>query len=103
MARYTASVETPRTPREVFAYLSDFSSTQEWDPGVHEADRLDHGPVRTGTRFRVAAGFLGRHAELTYEIIEHRPDDLLTLRASTRASSPSTRCASARRRPAGRG
>ena len=24
MARYTASVETPRTRREVFAYLSDF-------------------------------------------------------------------------------
>ena len=80
MARYTASVETPRTRREVFAYLSDFSSTQEWDPGVHEADRLDHGPVGTGSRFRVVAGFLGRRAELTYEIVEHRPDELVTLR-----------------------
>jgi hypothetical protein len=26
MARYTSSVETPRTRREVFAYLSDFST-----------------------------------------------------------------------------
>ena len=80
MARYTASIETPRTRREVFAYLSDFSSTQEWDPGVDEADRLDHGPVRTGSRFRVVADFLGRRAELTYEVVEHRPDKLVTLR-----------------------
>ena len=80
MARYTASVETPRPRREVFTYLSDFSSTQEWDPGVHEADRLDHGPVGTGARFRVVADFLGRRAELTYEVVEHRPDELVTLR-----------------------
>ena len=80
MARYTASIETPRTRREVFTYLSDFSSTQQWDPGVHEADRLDQGPVGTGSRFRVVADFLGRRAELTYEVVEHHPDELVTLR-----------------------
>ena len=37
MAHYTASIETPRPPAETFAYLSDFSTTQEWDPGVVEA------------------------------------------------------------------
>jgi hypothetical protein len=48
MARYIASVETPRTRREVFTYLSDFSSTQEWDPGVHEADRAGPWSGRHG-------------------------------------------------------
>ena len=40
MARYNASVYSPRPPGEVFAYLSDFSTTAEWDPGVVEAERL---------------------------------------------------------------
>ena len=60
-ARYTATLETPRKRRDVAAYLCDFSSTQEWDPGVVEAQRLDRGPVsRLGSRFRVVARFLGR-------------------------------------------
>jgi hypothetical protein len=56
MARYTATVETPRTRRDVAAYLSDFSTTQEWDPGVVEAQRLDDGPVGVGSRFRIVGG-----------------------------------------------
>ena len=80
MARYTATLETPRKRRDVAAYLSDFSTTQEWDPGVVEAQRLDHGPVGLGSRFRVVARFLGRRAELTYEIVRHDPDELVTLR-----------------------
>jgi carbon monoxide dehydrogenase subunit G len=80
MARYTATLETPRERRDVAAYLSDFSTTQEWDPGVVEAERLDDGPVGIGSRFRVVARFLGRRAELTYEIVRHDPDELVTLR-----------------------
>ena len=80
MARYTAIVETPRERTEVAAYLCDFSTTQEWDPGVVEAQRLDHGPVGLGSRFRVVARFLGRRAELIYEIVRHDPGELVTLR-----------------------
>ena len=80
MARYTATLETPRKRRDVAAYLSDFSTTQEWDPGVVEAQRLDDGPVGPGSRFRVVARFLGRRAELTYEIVRHDPNELVTLR-----------------------
>jgi hypothetical protein len=49
MAHYNASVDTSRPPDEMFAYLSDFSSTQEWDPGVIEAERLGDAPVHEGT------------------------------------------------------
>ncbi len=31
MAHYKASVNTRRPPDEMFAYLSDFSTTQEWE------------------------------------------------------------------------
>jgi polyketide cyclase/dehydrase/lipid transport protein len=80
MARYTATLETPHERHGVAAYLSDFSTTREWDPGVVDAERLDHGPVGVGSRFRVVARFLGRRAELTYEVVRHDPDELVTLR-----------------------
>jgi hypothetical protein len=36
MGYYNASLDTARFPEEMFAYLSDFSTTVEWDPGVVE-------------------------------------------------------------------
>jgi carbon monoxide dehydrogenase subunit G len=80
MAHYTASIETPRPPAETFAYLSDFSTTEEWDPGVVEAERLGDAPVGEGTEFRLVADFLGRKTALTYRIVEFQPDQAVTLR-----------------------
>jgi carbon monoxide dehydrogenase subunit G len=80
MARYVATVETTRPPQEVFAYLSDFSTTQEWDPGVVAARRLDEGPVRQGSEFELEARFLGRTNVLVYRIVEFTPEKAVTLR-----------------------
>jgi carbon monoxide dehydrogenase subunit G len=80
MAHYTASIETPRPPTETFACLSDFATTEEWDPGVVEAARLGDDPVGEGTEFRVVADFLGRKATLTYRIVEFEPGRAVTLR-----------------------
>src|SRR5205085_1277428 len=74
MAHYRASLQVSLGCEEAFDYLSDFSRTEEWDPGVVEATRLDRGEVRVGSEFRLSAGFLGRTVALTYEVIEcHRP------------------------------
>ncbi len=83
MAHYNASVDTPRPPDEMFAYLSDFSSTQEWDPGVIEAERLGDAPVREGTEFRLLARFLGRQIPLTYRIVEYDPPNAVTFRSES--------------------
>jgi carbon monoxide dehydrogenase subunit G len=80
MAHYNASVETSRAPADVFAYLSDFSSTREWDPGVLEAERLGEGPIGEGSEFRLLASFLGRKTPLTYRIVEHDPPRAVTFR-----------------------
>lgn len=80
MARYAATLDTHRPIEEVFAYLSDFSTTQEWDPGVIEATRLDHGPVAMGSEFRLLARFLGQTNELTYRIVELEPPTAVALR-----------------------
>ncbi len=80
MAHYNASIETPRPPAEAFAYLSDFSTSAEWDPGVVEAERMGDAPVGEGTEFRLVADFLGPTTELTYRIVEYEPPRAVTFR-----------------------
>ena len=78
MARYRASIETQWTPDEAFAYLSDFSTSVEWDPSVVEAGRGGTGPVGQGSEFRLVAEFLGRKTPLTYRIVEYEPPTAVT-------------------------
>jgi carbon monoxide dehydrogenase subunit G len=78
MAHYRASIDVPQPLDEAFAYLSDFSTTREWDPGVVEAERLNGGALGEGTEFRLLAEFLGRKSELTYRIVEYDPPHAVT-------------------------
>jgi len=80
MARYKATVDTPHHPDEAFAYLSDFSTTAEWDPGVLEAERLGDAPVAEGSEFQLVADFLRRKTTLTYSIVEYDPPNAVTFR-----------------------
>jgi len=80
MARYEAQIESPRAQQDVFAYLSDFSTTQEWDPGVAEAQRLDDGPIAVGSGFRVVAELMGRQTPLTYAVVAYDAPHSITLR-----------------------
>ncbi len=70
MARYTTTISVPTSVEDTFAYLSRFSTTQEWDPGVVEATDLGEGEPRVGSRYRVVAVAGGRRSELVYEITE---------------------------------
>jgi hypothetical protein len=83
MAHYKASLATQRQPAEMFAYLSDFSTTEEWDPGVIEAERLGVDPVREGTEFRLLVRFLGQKTPLTYRIVEYDPPRAVTFRGES--------------------
>ena len=63
------TVLTPADPAKVFAYLSDFTNTEEWDPGTVECTRVD-GDGGVGTRYRNVSSFLGRKTELEYVAAE---------------------------------
>lgn len=78
---YTAIDVEGLQVEDAFGYLADFSSSAEWDPGVVRASRNDEGPIGVGSSFEVAAAFLGRTVDLTYEIVEFRENDTVTLRA----------------------
>ncbi len=83
MAKYKASVDTQRPPEEMFAYLSDFSTTAEWDPGVVEAERLGELPIAEGTEFRLLARFLGRETPLIYRVVEYDKPRAVTVRGES--------------------
>jgi uncharacterized protein YndB with AHSA1/START domain len=51
----------------VFAYLADFTTTTEWDPGTVRTVR-ESGEGGVGTRYRNTSRFLGRETELTYVV-----------------------------------
>ena len=80
MARYVTTIESPRAQAEVFAYLSDFSNSRDWDPGVAEAERLDDGEILAGSQVRLVADFMGRKVPLTYVVTAIDPPNAITLR-----------------------
>ena len=65
----------PRPVAEVFDYLGDFTTTNEWDPGTRETVRTS-GDGGLGTTYRNVSEFMGRSVELTYETVTYdRPTD----------------------------
>lgn len=73
MAHYRAIVHSPAPPADVFAYLADFATIAEWDPGVSQAHLISGSPGTTGARYRVTTSNLGVSLPLEYEILEAFP------------------------------
>jgi carbon monoxide dehydrogenase subunit G len=67
----------------VFNYLSDFTTTTEWDPGtVATVNR--HGDGGVGTTYLNTSTFLGRKTHLTYIVHEFIPGKLIQLRGENK-------------------
>jgi len=75
------TIEVQRPLHEVFAYISEFSRIEEWDPAVARAVRLTEGALGVGSRFRIdmKAGF-----SLTYTVIEWEPDHRILMTVASR-------------------
>ena len=68
----------------VFDYLSDFSTTTEWDPGT-VATVNHHGDGGVGTTYLNTSTFLGRQTQLTYIVSEFIPGKRIRLRGQNKA------------------
>ena len=66
------TVTVDRPVAEVFAYLSDFTTTEEWDPGTVRTTRVS-GDGGVGTTYHNVSRFLGRETELTYVVTDSEP------------------------------
>lgn len=64
-----------------FAYLRDFTTTEQWDPGTVTTTRLE-GDGGVGTTYLNTSRFLGRETQLIYVIEELVEQKLIRLRGS---------------------
>jgi uncharacterized protein YndB with AHSA1/START domain len=70
-----------RTPEEVFDYVSTAQNLPVWDSSILEAEQIDSGQVRVGTRWRGVSKILGRRFEWTTEMVELDPPTTTVSRA----------------------
>lgn len=73
------NVTVDRPVDVVAAYLSDFTTTTEWDPGTVLTTR-ESGDGGIGTRYRNRSRFLGRETSLLYVVTEFVPGERIVLR-----------------------
>jgi uncharacterized protein YndB with AHSA1/START domain len=77
--RIERTVTTPTPLPTVFAYLSDFTTTTEWDPGTVRTVR-ESGNGGPGTRYRNTSRFAGRETELVYVVERLEENRVIALR-----------------------
>lgn len=82
--KVTRTVVTSAPPDRVFAYLADFTTTTQWDPGTVRTTRRS-GDGGVGTRYLNVSRFLGRETRLEYVVTELVPGSLLRLHAQNEA------------------
>jgi uncharacterized protein YndB with AHSA1/START domain len=79
----TRTIETSTPVDKVFAYLSDFTTTNEWDPGTVETRRIK-GDGGVGTDYRNTSKFMGRETELVYTTKELEPGRRIVLEGNNK-------------------
>jgi Polyketide cyclase / dehydrase and lipid transport len=67
----------------VFAYLSDFTTTTEWDPGTVKTVRTA-GDGGVGTEYANTSTFAGRETQLAYVVHELIPNQRIALRGENK-------------------
>lgn len=63
----TEVIEVPTPVAASFAYVADFTTVAEWDPGIHESRRVS-GDGGVGTVYEVQAEFRGKTMPFTYTV-----------------------------------
>lgn len=71
---------------KVFAYLSDFTHTNEWDPGTVQTTRVS-GDGGLGTTYANRSTFMGREVELTYETVVYEPNTAFSCRGHNKSAT----------------
>jgi dehydrogenase/reductase SDR family protein 12 len=73
-------IEVERETREVFAYVANFSTCEEWDSTAISARITRPGPISEGTEFEVVCALPIGSITLMYTIVELEQNRLIKLR-----------------------
>ena len=79
----TRTVETATPIDRVFGYLSDFTTTEDWDPGTVTTTRRT-GDGGLGTVYDNTSSFMGSKTELEYTVTELVPEKRFQLRGENK-------------------
>ena len=81
MSGFHEEIDVNRTPEDVWAFVTDPSHLPEWQASAIEAEQLDAGPMRVGSRVRVTR-HVGRRREMpmTMEVTEFDPPHSWSMR-----------------------
>ncbi|MET7477661.1 SRPBCC family protein [Streptomyces sp. NPDC005648] len=74
------SVDVDRAAEDVYAYVIDPSHMPEWQLSAVSAERLDEGPLHTGSQVRVTRRIGRREIPMTMEYTEYDPPHSWTVR-----------------------
>jgi carbon monoxide dehydrogenase subunit G len=77
-------VAVNKPARVVWDYLSDFRSTNDWDPGTKQTTR-ESGEGGVGTVYKNISEFAGKEVEIIYTVTEVTPGESITLVGKTDA------------------
>ncbi len=75
----TLTVDKPI--EQVWEYLSDFRTSEEWDPPTVSTERTS-GDGGVGTTYRNVSKFLGNETEVAYEVTEYVERERYQLRGT---------------------
>lgn len=81
--RLSRTVTVDKPLDRVFAYLSDFTTTTEWDPGTVKTVRSS-GDGAVGTKYENTSTFGGRQTQLTYVVQDLVPNERIALRGENK-------------------
>jgi carbon monoxide dehydrogenase subunit G len=84
MITVARTVRTKASLEAVWAYLSDFTNAEQWDPGTVTCKRVDAGPIDVGATYENVSEFRGRKTTLQYTVETFAPAQHLVLRGENK-------------------
>ena len=82
MPKVEETVTTSAGIDEVWAFLSDFTTTEQWDPPTVSTVRVS-GDGGVGTHYQNTSRVLGHDTDIVYTVVEHEAPRLLRLRGES--------------------
>ena len=79
MPKLVRTITTDAPLDRVFAYLADFSTNAEWDPGTESAVARDDDGPKLGQKYDLVVTFGDRKLDMVYEITALKENRLITL------------------------
>lgn len=84
MPKIERTVTVLQPLEKVWEYLTDFTTTEQWDPGTVSTQRIT-GTGGPGTVYENVSRVLGRDVEIEYTVTELQPRSLFQLSGTTAA------------------